>query len=193
MNTSFLFEESYCNQLLDEMARSFHRSKYGPEHLKQEPSLYAARLLSKKFIQLAQLNVVLHQVLQIPHLEELFQKLSVLHNPFLDDPDFLNEINSFFTSDYDVNIARNYAISLKRYIDLIRYSMIDFLRMKQEIFDTDVQKWKVSQVDAFRKMVQRKLKEFIIAKEQCFLEVFHRLEVYVEKKRFHKIVAILEF
>jgi hypothetical protein len=192
MNTSLLFDESYCNQLLDEMARSFHRSTYGPEHLKKEPSVYAEILLSKKFIQLAQINVALDQILQLPHLEECFQKLSILHKPFLNDPEFLNEMNSFFTSDYGNNIARNYAISLKRYIDLIRYSMLEFLRMKQEIFDTDVQKWKVSQVDAFRKNVQSNLKEFIIAKEQCFLETFHRLEVYVEKKRFHKIVAILE-
>jgi hypothetical protein len=187
-----MFDESYCNQLLDEMARSFHHSKYGPEHMKQEPSPYAARILSKKFIQLAQIQVALNQVIQTPHLEECFQKLAVLQEPYLQEESFLNEMNSFFTSDYGNDIARNYAIALKHYIELVQFATVDFMKLKKEVFDTDVQQWKVKQVDAFRRRTQRKIKSFLTAKKKHFMEVFHRLEVYREKQRFHKIVHILE-
>ncbi len=189
---SALFDETYCNQLLDEMARSFHRSKYGPEHMKKEPSPYAARILSKKFIQLAQINVALSQVIQAPHLEECFQKLRVLQDPYLEEESFLNEMHSFFTSEYGDDDARNYAIALKQYIELVQFIVVDLMKLKSEIFDTDVQEWKVKEVDAFRRNTQRKLMAFQKAKEVHFMEAFHRLEVYREKQRFHKIVAILE-
>jgi hypothetical protein len=189
---SALFDESYCNQLLDEMARSFHHSEYGPGHMEKEPSPYAARILSKKFIQLAQMNVALNQVIQTPHLEECFQKLGVLQTPYLDEETFLNEMHSFFTSEYGNDDARNYAIALKRYIEVVQYAMVDFMKLKKEVFDTDVQQWKVKQVDAFRRTIQRKIKAFLKAKQRYFIEAFHRLEVYREKQRFHKIVTILE-
>jgi hypothetical protein len=187
-----MFDESYCNQLLDEMARSFHHSKYGPEHMKKEPSRYAARALSKKFIQLAQIQVALNQVIQTPHLEECFQKLTILQAPYLQEESFLNEMNSFFTSDYGNDDARNYAIALKHYIELVQFATVDFMKLKKEVFDTDVQEWKVKQVDAFRRRTQHKIKAFLSAKNIHFMEVFHRLEVYREKQRFHKIVDILE-
>jgi hypothetical protein len=192
MNTSLLFEASYCNQLLDDMTKSFHDSSYGPNHLKEESSPQAERLLSKKFIQLAQINVALTQIILIPHLDECFQRLSILRDPYLKNASFLNEMNSFFTSDYGDNLSRNYAVSLKRYIEFVRYSILEFLRLKKEIFGTDVQKWKIAQVDAFRRNVQRKIKAFLIVRETHFIEVFDRLEVYVEKKRFHKLMTILE-
>ena len=66
------------------------------------------------------------------------------------------------------------------------------MKLKQEIFDTPIEEWKANQVDAFRRSTQRKLKAFRTAKDSHFLEAFHRLEVYREKKRFHKIVALLE-
>ncbi len=187
-----MFDASYCNQLLDEMARTFHQSTYGQEHMKKEPSPYAARVLSKKLIQMAQMKVALTQVIQTPHLKECFQKLSVLRPPYLEEESFLNEMNSFFTSDYGNDDARNYAIALKRYIELVQYTMVDLMKLKEEIFHTRVEEWKAKQVDAFRRRTQRKLKEFRAAKDSHFLEAFHRLEVYREKQRFHKIVALLE-
>jgi hypothetical protein len=189
---SAFFDESYCNQLLDEMARSFHRSNYGPQHMKKEPSPYAARILSKKFIQLAQINIALTQVIQSPHLEECFQNLSVLQTPYLEEDSFLNEMHSFFTSEYGEDDARNYAIALKQYIELVQFAVVDLMKLKQVIFDTNVEEWKVKEVDAFRRNTQRKIKAFLSAKETHFMEAFHRLEVYREKQRFHKMVAILE-
>jgi len=189
---SAFFDETYCNQLLDEMARSFHRSEYGPKHMKKEPSPNAARILSKKFIQLAQINVALTQVIQAPHFEECFQKLAVLQSPYLEEDSFVNEMYSFFTSDYGEDDARNYAIALKHYIELVQFAVVDLMKYKKKIFDTNVEEWKVEEVNAFRQNTQRKIKSFLKAKETHFMEAFHRLEVYREKKRFHKIVAILE-
>lgn len=154
MSMNPLFDASYCNQLLDEMVRTFHHSKYGPEHIKKELSPYAARVLSKKFIQLAQMNVALTQVIQTPHLEECFQKLSVLYPPYLEDDTFLNEMNSFFISDYGNDDARNYAIALKRYIELVQFTLVDLMKLKHEIFHTHVEEWKSKQVVAFRQSTQ---------------------------------------
>ena len=74
----------------------------------------------------------------------------------------------------------------------MQFATVDFMKLKQEVFHTDVQKWKVKQVDAFRRRTQRKIKAFLTAQKKHFIEVFHRLEVYREKQRFHKIVHILE-
>jgi hypothetical protein len=160
--------------------------------MKKEPSPNAARILSKKFIQLAQINVALTQVIQAPHFEECFQKLAVLQSPYLEEDSFVNEMYSFFTSDYGEDDARNYAIALKHYIELVQFAVVDLMKYKKKIFDTNVEEWKVEEVNAFRQNTQRKIKSFLKAKETHFMEAFHRLEVYREKKRFHKIVAILE-
>lgn len=189
---SAIFDATYCNQLLDEMARTFHRSKYGPEHMKKEPSPFANRILSKKLIQLAQINVALSRVIQTPHLEECFQKLAVLQAPYLEEESFHNEMYSFFTSEYGEDDARNYAIALKQYIEFVQTTVVDLMNLKKKIFDTHVEQWKVNEVIAFHQSIQRDLKSFLKAKETLFMEAFHRLEVYREKQRFHKLVAILE-
>ena len=187
-----LFDPIYCNQLLEEMVKDFPHSTHGPKHMEMEPSPYAARLWSKKFIQLAQIHTALDYIIEYPHLEEGFRRVSILHAPYLDDESFSNEMRSFFTSDYGTDDARNYAISVKQYSDLVKQSVHEFSLLKQEVFDTDVQKWKMHQIHAFVKTVQRKIKAFLKSKQEAGLNMFHRLEVYVEKKRFHKMVAILE-
>lgn len=189
---SVLFDPDYCNQLLEEMVKSFPHSVHGPKHMEMEPSSHAARIWSKKFIQMAQIRSALDYVIQYPHLKEGFRRISVLHEPYLQDESFLNEMQSFFTSEYGVDDARNYAISVKEYSDFITRSVHEFMLLNQEIFDTDIQKWKAVQIHAFVKTVQRKIKEFLKRKEEFSLAMFHRLEVYVEKGRFHKLVAILE-
>jgi hypothetical protein len=189
---SQLFDPTYCNQLLDEMAEAFPHSMYGPQHQAMEMTPHAARILSKKLIQLLQINLALDEVIQSPHLEECFQRLSILQAPYIEDESFLNEMHSFFTSDYGTDVARNYAIGLKQYVEFIRHSVYDFTLLNQEIFGTDVHQWKVAQVDAFVKTTQRKIKAFMKTKQMLFLNVFHRFEVYVEKNKFHKLVAILE-
>ena len=187
-----LFDPIYCNQLLEKMVEDFPHSEHGAKHMEMEPSPYAARLWSKKFIQLAQIQTALDYVIQYPHLEEGFRRVSVLHEPYLEDASFLNEMQSFFTSDYGIDHARNYAIGVKQYTDLIRDSVQEFSRLRQEILGTDVQQWKAVQIHAFVKTVQRKIKAFLKAKQEAGLNLFHRMEVYVEKKKFHKLVAILE-
>jgi len=187
-----LFDPVYCNQLLKEMVDAFPHSKHGSKHMEMEPSPYAARLWSKKFIQLAQIRTALDHVIQYPHLDEGIRRVSILHKPYLEDESFLNEMQSFFTSDYGTDDARNYAISVKHYSDLVKQTIHDLSLLKQEIFDTDVQKWKSSQIRGYVKMVQRKIKAFLKSKQEASLNMFHRLEVYVEKKRFHKMVAIIE-
>jgi hypothetical protein len=189
---SLLFDPTYCNRLLDAMVEDFPHSTYGPTHLAMEMTPYAARILSKKLIQLAQISIALDHVIQSPHLEECFQRLSVLQAPYIDEESFLNEMHSFFTSDYGVDDARNYAIGLKQYVDFIRQSVHEFTVLKQEIFGIQVQTWKVVQVHAFVKMIQRKIKAFLKTKEVFFLNAFHRFEVYVETTRFHKLIEILE-
>ena len=189
---SMLFDPIYCNQLLKDMVEAFPHSKHGAKHMEMEPSPYAARLWSKKFIQLAQIRTALDYVIQYPHLDEGFRRVSILHAPYLEDESFLNEMQSFFTSDYGTDDARNYAISVKHYTDLVEHSVHEFSLLKQEVFGTDVLKWKAVQIHAFVKTVQRKIKAFLKAKQESGLAMYHRLEVYVEKKRFHKLVAILE-
>ena len=185
-----LFDPVYCNTLLDQMVVAFPQSVHASKHLELENS--SPRLWSKKFIQLAQIRMAIDYVIQFPHLEDCFKRLSILQTPYLQEASFLNEMQSFFTSDYGEDDARNYAIALKQYIEFVRHTVEEFRRVNQEIFGTDVQRWKVPEVYTFVKLVQSKIKAFLKSKEELFVHVFHRFEVYVEKKRFQKLVTLLE-
>ena len=190
MNTSLLFDVDYCNQLLDEMVETFHESIYAKTHLQMEP--VSPRLWCKKYIQLTQIHVALEQIIQTPHMKQCIQSLRVLGEPYLEDSAFVDEINSFFTSDYGKNYARNYAISLKHYIEVVQQYTSECMELKETIFSKDVQEWKVKEVAAFSQKTKRLIKAFLKAKEKAFTEVFNRLEVYVESQRFHKVVSLLE-
>ena len=170
-----LFDVSHCNQQLDLLESQYPRK------------------VAKQYIQAAQLFVSIKAVLETNHLRHCLQKISILSPHSHVDDEFISELSSRFNSDYDDNPGRNYAISLKRFNAVVQkyksilLSILDEVFMHGKLRDLSYQKMTGLIVHC-----KSTIHHFIKERDEACTNAFNLFEVLVEKKKFDKLVYIIQ-
>lgn len=170
-----LFDVSYCNQQLDLLESHYPRK------------------LAKQYIQAAQIFAVIKSMIETPHLQNCLRKMSLLSPLTHTDDEFISELSSRFNSDYDDNPMRNYAISLKRFNAVLQKYRLKLLAILEQVFDhgklRDLSHQKMTGIILHTKHTIRR---FLHERDKACTNAFNLFEVLIEKKKFDKLVYIIQ-
>jgi len=195
MDLSRVFDVKYCNEQLDTLSSELYATFDGKIHVNGQsfpPTKHTARKLIKKYIQLSQIFVAIKTVVNTSHLKKSLKKMRILA-PTISDEAFVYELSSSFDSDYGDNCAQNYAISIKQLHEIIHFHKKKLVTIFDFIFvDDGIAPLTCSQVNELVDVTKQAIHTFLTERDEATKEVFHMLEVFVERKRFEKIVSRIE-
>jgi len=172
-----IFNEKYCNSLLNIMADHIYETQnfifFGK---KMSKTYHNAQKMAKYYIKCAQLNVAIYTIVNTPYLENYIQSLQLL-----DQYGYVHYNDDFNEMTEPMELVNVYASKFTELDSVIK-------KYKQEVQSMKLTKISFKEINLMCVRVKHSIKEFNQKREHLFNQCVQILETLIEQHKLEKII-----